>query len=160
MSADHVLNPEFPNCRRSGFTLLEMVVVIFVLSIVVAVSLPSFISMGESKILSEAKRLASILRYLGDSAISTRENFHLKVDLGEKVVEYNSPDGERSERFDDIIGVELQSRGLISLGEVTVFFGPTGASENLQFHMRDGRLNITVSLNAMSGRVRIIRSEK
>jgi len=146
--------------RRAGFTLLELVVVIFILSMLFAVSLPSFVGIGESRLRSEAKRLASILRYLNDSAITTKENLSFTADLKDKALRYTGPDGEKSERFDHLSGIELQSRGLLSEGEVTVFFGPTGAGESFRFHLRDNEQGLTVSLNAMSGRVKIVQDSE
>lgn len=138
-----------------GFTLLELIVVIFIVSLVFALSLPSFTEIGESRIKSDAKKLASVMRYLNDSAITTKESLFLKTGLKEKVIHYNGPDGERSERFDTISGLELQTKGMVSEGEVTIFFGPSGALESFRFHLREGTKSTVVALNALSGRVRI-----
>ncbi|MGD1076487.1 MAG: prepilin-type N-terminal cleavage/methylation domain-containing protein, partial [Thermodesulfovibrionales bacterium] len=143
-----------------GFTLLELVVVIFVLSLVLALSLPSFTGIGESKIQSDAKRLASILRYLNDSAISTKESLYLKVNFQDKTIHYNGPDGEKTETFDALSDIELQSKGTVSEGEATVFFGPSGASESLQMHLRSDKQDLTIALNALSGRVKITKNEQ
>ncbi len=138
-----------------GFTLLELVVAIFILSIVLAVSLPSFSTLGEARITSDAKRLASILRYLNDSAITTKESLSFKVDLQNKTVKYLDPDGEKSEQFDTISGVELQTKGMITEGEVTIPFGYSGAAESLVIHLTDDRKALAVAFNALSGRVKI-----
>jgi prepilin-type N-terminal cleavage/methylation domain-containing protein len=138
-----------------GFTLLELVVAIFILSIVLAVSLPSFSTLGEARITSDAKRLASILRYLNDSAITTKENLSFRVDLQNKTVKYLDPDGEKSERFDTISGVELQTKGMITEGEVMIPFGCSGAAESLIIHLTDDRKALAVAFNALSGRVKI-----
>ena len=133
--------------------------VIFVLSLVLAVSLPSFIGMGESKIQSEAKRLASILRYLNDSAISTKESLSLKVNFQDKTIQYNGPDGEKTESVEALSSVELQSKGTVSEGEVTIFFGPSGASESFQMHLSSEKQEVIVAFNAISGRVKIKQGE-
>jgi len=143
-----------------GFTLLELVVVIFVLSLVLALSLPSFTGIGESKIQSDAKRLASILRYLNDSAISTKESLYLKINFQDKTIHYNGPDGEKTETFDALSDIELQSKGTVSEGEATVLFGPSGASESLQLHLRSEKQDLTIALNALSGRVKITKNEQ
>jgi general secretion pathway protein H len=145
---------------RGGFTLLELMVVIFIVSIVLALVLPSFTSIGESRIISEAKRLGSIVRYLNDSAISTKESLQMKINLGDKTVEYSGPDGERSERFGSISSVELQSKGTIKEGEVIIFFGPVGGMENFNINLRDEKSGMTISFNSMSGRVKIAASNE
>jgi prepilin-type N-terminal cleavage/methylation domain-containing protein len=141
--------------RRGGFTLLELMVVIFILSVVLAFSLPTFTGMGENKIVSDAKRIASILRYLNDSALSAKESLTLRVDFKDKVIAYNGPEGERSERFDSLTGVELQSRGNVTEGELFVFFSPLGAQEHITVHLGDEASAMEVALNSMNGRVKI-----
>ena len=146
--------------RMGGFTLLELMVVIFIISVVLALALPTFTGMGENKLLSDAKRIASILRYLNDSALSTKESLTLKVDFKDKVIAYNGPEGEKSERFDSLSGVELQSRGMVTEGELIVFFSPLGAQENITMHLGDEGSRISVALNSMNGRVKIIQNAK
>lgn len=143
-----------------GFTLLELMVVVFVISIVLALVLPSFTGIGESKIASEAKRLGSIVRYLNDSAISTKENLQMKIDLGDKLVSYSSPEGEKSEKFDDISAVELQSKGAISAGEVTIFFGPLGAQESFKINLKRDSSGMEISFSSVSGKVKIAASNE
>jgi general secretion pathway protein H len=145
---------------KTGFTLLELIVVIFVLSLVLAVSLPSFIGMGESKIQSDAKRLASILRYLNDTAISAKESLSLKINLQDKTIQYNGPDGEKTETFQALSSIELQSKGMVSEGEVTIFFGPAGASQSFQMHLSSDKQDVIIALNAVSGRVKIKQGEQ
>ena len=138
-----------------GFTLLELMVVIFIVSLVLALVLPSFTNIGESRIASEAKRLGSIVRYLNDNAISTKESQKMKINLGDKTVDYSGPDGEKSERFDSISSIELQSKGMISEGEATIFFGPSGGIESFNINLKDDKSGMEVSFNSMSGRVQI-----
>lgn len=140
---------------NSGFTLLELIVVIFIISLILAVSLPSFTGIGESRLKSDSKKAASILRYLNDTAITTKESLEMKVNLKDKTIYYNSPEGEKKEKLENLSGISLQSKGLISEGEVTVFFNISGAAENIQFHLSDNKSNRTVELNPSSGRVRI-----
>lgn len=141
----------------SGFTLIELIVVIFIFSLVLAVSLPSLTGLGEDKIQSDAKRLASVVRYLNDSAVATKENLSLKVEFKDKVIRYEGLDGPKSERFDSIAGIELQSKGMVSEGEVIIFFGPSGPSESFQFHLRSDTQSMIVAFNGLSGRVKVIR---
>ncbi len=130
-------------------------VVIFIVSLVLALVLPSFTNIGESRIASEAKRLGSIVRYLNDNAISTKESQKMKINLGDKTVDYSGPDGEKSERFDSISSIELQSKGMISEGEATIFFGPSGGIESFNINLKDDKSGMEVSFNSMSGRVQI-----
>lgn len=140
---------------RGGFTLLELMVVIFVISVVLAIALPTFTGMGESKAVSDAKRIASLLRYLNDTALSTKESLTLRVDFREKVIGYNGPEGEKSERVDSLSGVELQSGGMVTEGELLVFFSPLGAREDITVHLGDEGSAVAVTLHSLNGRVKI-----
>jgi prepilin-type N-terminal cleavage/methylation domain-containing protein len=143
-------------CNKYGFTLLEIIVALFIISIFMALVLPAFSNFGDRKIKSEAAEMASILRYLNDSAISRKETFSIRFDLNENTVHWKGPDGEKTKRFDDITGVTTQSTGRISKGELTVFFEPLGISQNISIHMNRDNKELTVTLNYLSGRVKII----
>ena len=140
---------------NKGFTLLELLIVIFIISLMLTVSFPYFTIREEGKLKSEAMIIASILRYLNDSAVSAKETYAVKIDLRQKTVSYRGPDGEKVERIDNLSSISLQSRGTISDGEVIVFFTPTGASESFTIHLRGENSAIAVSSNSLSGRVRI-----
>jgi prepilin-type N-terminal cleavage/methylation domain-containing protein len=146
--------------RNDGFTLFELIAVIFIISLVFAVSLPSLTGMGEGRAKPDAKRIGSIIRYLYDSALSTKNTLHMKVTLADKVIQYDGPDGDKSERFDSLSGIELQSKGLLSEGEVIVFFSPLGIAESFTMYLRDDRSAMSVAFNSMSGRVRITKSDE
>jgi prepilin-type N-terminal cleavage/methylation domain-containing protein len=143
-----------------GFTLLELIVVIFIVCLVLAVSLPSFTGMGESRLKSEAKRLASIVRYLNDSTLSTKEILEMKVTFADKTIRYTGPEGEKAEVFDALSGIDLQSKGMVSEGEVIYFFNPVGTSESFTVHLKDSGLEMTVDFNGMNGKVKITKSDE
>lgn len=141
--------------NRRGFTLFEIIVVIFILSITAAIILPSISAMGTAKINSEAKKLASILRYLNDTTQTTKQTSTLKIDIQKRKLSYETLEGKKTETFETIRSVELQSRGMLQAGEITLFFYPSGAAENVEIHLSDGRTNLVVSFNHLSGRVKI-----
>ncbi|MGO9613279.1 MAG: Tfp pilus assembly protein FimT/FimU [Dissulfurispiraceae bacterium] len=141
---------------RSGFTFFELVVVLFILSLMLALALPSLSVLVEGRLKSDAKRIASILRYVNDSAMTTKNTIPIKVNLDQKTLTFDGPDGEKGERFDTIVKIDLQSRGTLSQGEVVLLFSPTGAQENIDFYLKgDGKAMIRVSFNYLSGRVKI-----
>ena len=141
--------------NNKGFTLFEIVVVIFILSVIAAIVLPSVTVMGTAKINSDAKRIASILRYLNDTAQTTKETASLKIDVKKRLLSYETAEGKKEEIFDTIRSVELQSRGMLQASEITLFFHPTGVAENIEIHLSDERTNVAVSFNHLSGRVKI-----
>ena len=145
---------------RLGFTLLELIVVLFIISLVMVLILPSFSGFGENKLKSEAREMASILRYMNDSATSRKETFLMKFDLDEGTVYWKGPDGEKKKKFDDINGVTTQSTGKVSKGEITLFFEPLGIRENLSVYMTKGNKEMAITLNHLSGKVKITGNEK
>jgi general secretion pathway protein H len=149
-----------PPPGSDGFTLLELIVVIFILSLVLAVSLPSLTGIGEGRMKSDAKRLGSIVRYLNDSAVSTKNTLQMKITFTDRVMHYTGPDGDKSEKFDSLSGIELPSRGMVSEGEVIVFFSPLGASESFAIHLKDDTSGMSVAFSSMSGRVKIAKSDE
>lgn len=142
--------------NKNGFTLLELVLVVFIISIAAAVIFPSFSVFEAAKIKSDAKKIASILRYLNENAITTKETSSLKIDFKKKFLSYNSTEGKKEEIFETIRSAELQSRGMLSDGEIVLFFHPSGAAENINIYLSDNKLSLMVILNHLSGRVKIV----
>jgi general secretion pathway protein H len=143
--------------RRTGYTLLELIVVIFILSLLAVVIFPSLSWLGEKSVSSEAKKTASLLRYLNDSAIYTKKTFSLTFDLSEGIITWKGPDGERTQEMKSLESVTLPSKGEAKEGQVTVFFGPLGIGESVEVSFKDKDEGLRVTLNQVSGRVRILR---
>ena len=134
--------------------------VIFLLSLLAAVIFPSMRGLGEKDVTSEAKKTASLLRYLNDSAIYTKQTYFLKFDLGEGLISWKGPDGERAEKMKTLAGVRLPSKGEVKEGQVTVFFGPLGIRENIEISLKDKNESMRVMLNPVSGRVKIVKNDE
>ncbi len=144
---------------RSGFTLLEILAVIFIVSLVSVLVFPSFAGFGEKGIRSEARKIASLLRYLNDSAIYTKQTYPLTFDFSDGSLGWKDPEGEKTDRMKTLFSVDLQSRGELKEGQVTVFFGPTGGQEFIKVRLKDGEKGLTVAFNPASGRTKIIEAQ-
>lgn len=145
---------------NNGFTLLELVLVIFILSIIMGLVMPSFYGIVEGRLKAETGRVASLLRYLNDNAIARKETFPLKINLNEKTLKWDANGGDKAERFSSLYSVSTTSTGDISEGEATLFFGPLGLQENLIVTLREKDREMSILFNHLSGRVKIIRNEK
>ncbi|MFN3396326.1 MAG: Tfp pilus assembly protein FimT/FimU [Thermodesulfovibrionales bacterium] len=162
-----ILRTGIYNRATRGFTLLELLVVIFVVSLFLAISAPSFTGLESNEIRSEAKKIASILRYLNDSAMAKKEERYLIVNLQDNSVTYSAEDGEKRERLEYLRAIYLGTRGEINSGEVKVIFTPLGAGEFMRFYLGMGlglgtitdktgdSQTFVVELNPLSGRVKI-----
>lgn len=147
------------NKHLMGFTLLELIVVIFILSLVAGIVMPSFYRFAEGELRSEARKMASLLRYLNDNAISKKESFFIRFNLDDKTVSWSIPDGERSDSIDTLFSVSTPSAGELLSGEIALFFGPLGLQEHLTVVLRDNNRTESVSFNPLSGRAKVVSGE-
>ncbi len=136
----------------SGFTLIELIVVIFIVSLFAAITLPSFRSYESDKVKAEAKRLASILRYLNDTASFRKEELYLTVNFRDNSISYETEEGEKRENLEYLRTLFVETKGEIQSGEVKIIFTPLGAGEFMSFNLSD---HLKVELNPLSGRVRV-----
>lgn len=144
---------------RSAFTLLELVVVIFLVSLLAALVVPN-LQYSENRIRTQARQVASVLRYLNETAASKKVTLAISFNLDEGTITWQDSEGERSESIETLAAVELQSRGAVKEGELVVFFEPLGLREYLLVHLRHDDEVRTVAFNPVSGRVRIIEPDR
>ncbi|MDA8091707.1 MAG: type II secretion system protein [Nitrospiraceae bacterium] len=141
-----------------GFTFLELVVVLFIISLFFTLAVPSF---RRNYAQTDALKLASVLRELNDSSIAMKQRYDITFDLDKGTISWNGPEGKRSMDVKGLTKVEIPSRGALTDGSLQVFFGPTGAPENIDAYVEGKGGNIwKVSLNELSGRVKISNVEK
>lgn len=144
---------------KKGFTLIELIVVIFIVSLFLAISVPSFTGIESNEIRAEAKMIASILRYLNDSSTNKKEELYLTVNFNDRTITYSAEEGDKKETVKYLRSLFLESKGDINIGEVKVIFTPFGAREFMRFNLRAGQeagsRSFTVELNPLSGRVKI-----
>ncbi|MBA4372452.1 MAG: hypothetical protein C0402_06275 [Thermodesulfovibrio sp.] len=145
--------------RNFGFTLLEIILVVFIISLFTAFALPSFSNLGSGGLKNDAKKFASLLRYLNDSSIYTKKDFQLNFNFSDKTVSWNGPEGEKSRELGAITSVTLPSKGIVREGQIIVFFGPLGISENIEITLSKGEHEAKISMNSLSGRVKITDNE-
>ncbi len=138
-----------------GVTLIELITVLFIVSLVAAIIFPSFEIFGGNKLKSEAREIGSILKYLNESASSSKETFSIVFNLDEHTVIWNDREGLRERKFEDISGVETQSNGMVTKGELTLFFPPTGIQQNIIVHLNRDDKKIMVSLNHLNSKIKI-----
>lgn len=142
-----------------GFTLLELIVVLFLLSLMAAFAFPALAPLREGGTTAEAKRLASIIRYLHDNALAMKETFPLTVDVDGHTVAYRGPDGEKKESFPHLDGILLATGKAIRSGETTVFFTPALRLEGFTAIIGTGEEALSVRYSPLSGRTRVLTRE-
>src|SRR5689334_2248010 len=137
---------------RKGFTLLELMVVIFIISLAAAVVLPRLPAPEGTRLKSSARNLATTIRFLNDQAIITKQVYRLRFNMTDNTVSITRlaasgiegpPDDQLLNRkvIEEGISVEdltIPRLGKVSEGEVTVPFGPGGNQDCLTVHLKGG----------------------
>lgn len=157
------------HCGARGFTLIELAVVLALLGAVLLVALPRLSIFEEAVLRSDARRVASLIRRLDDSAASSKAYYSMAFSIGGRTLEARkSLDNVVFESPEDMPSrVTLgQSTGIKALvlsgsrrseGRASVVFGPGGA-EPFSISLEASGFSCTVSYNPYSGKVRIIQS--
>ncbi|MCI0468887.1 MAG: prepilin-type N-terminal cleavage/methylation domain-containing protein [Nitrospirae bacterium] len=143
--------------RNFGFTLLEIAIALFLISIFLMLALPSVTILTEDTIKADAKRLASVLNELNIAAIAKKESAFIRIDIDRSLVSWQTTKGERSIQFGRLSYVKLESKGTIRNGTVTVFFGPFGIEENMEVCLNRDSDNLIVSINRVNGKIKILK---
>lgn len=144
-------------CR--AFTLIELVIVIFIISLVLTVTMPSFTLSDRGNVKNTAKQVSGVLRYLYDEAAGKKQELTFTVNLDERSWGYHGEAGSRVYALDEgveIRTVVLPSHGMVSKGELSLTFGPNGPDEPVILHLQKESAKFTVIFNHLNGRAKIL----
>ncbi len=155
---------------NSGFTLLELLIVIIILTGALAIIFPSISGVDEYVFNSEVRRVAGLIRHLDEAA--TQKKLYYKVWFSpddESIYVETSPDGSEFELARDsglrgftlksgadIEDITLRSFGKVDEGKVAIIFNPTFGAEAFNLHLRGADKVITLNYNPYSGRVKVL----
>jgi type II secretory pathway pseudopilin PulG len=132
-------------------------VVLLLLSAVLALAIPHIRTPGEG-LKEEAREVAAVLRAASENAALRKRDTALTFHLDEGTLSHalGGPGEEpATTELRWLRGVELQSRGMVRRGELTVFFGPLGLGERLSVHLARKGEELVVTYNPVSGRVKV-----
>ena len=148
---------------NAAFTLIELVVVIFIISLTTALIMPNVWDSGERAVKSEAKRIGNTLRYIHDEAIGKKRVFLFTFNLDDDYWEYKSEKNTRTFRMKDKVifkDILVPSLGEVEFGEVTLTFRPTGPDEPVTIHLVKDEAEYTVIFNHINGRAKLYEGYK
>lgn len=151
------------NFSRGGFTLLELIVVLFIISLSLSLVMPSFWRSETDIIKSEARHISRTLRYIYDEAIGRKQTYLFSVNLDNETWGYKSQREQRTftpQEDLEIQDIVVPSLGGISTGEVSVEFGPMGPEEPIILHLQKRKSVYTIMLNHLNGRIKILEGYK
>lgn len=157
---------------QSGFTLIELTVVIVILSAVAFVVLPRLPFAQERSLKTSARTLAASLRYLGNLAISTKQHYRLRITLSNNEIAVTRVIPEADELavkdsalnqlalLDGVVfgDIETPRLGKITEGEAVLDFGPLGVEDLAVLHLKrtDDARYYTVAVYPGSGRITVL----
>ena len=142
------------NCsRRGGFTLVELVVVLFLIGLFSALTLPMLTGFGADDLNLSARRIAGTVKYLFNEAALTGRVYRLSYDLDRKtydareqnadgeLVPLTGPLGalrhlEGKVRFEDIA---VAGRGTTNAGTVSTDIHPEGWLPETTVHLKNDK---------------------
>jgi type IV fimbrial biogenesis protein FimT len=153
--------------RKTGFTLIEMVITAVVAGLIAALAVPSFYrSMQKLKLNAATREIVSDLRWARSKAISTRKQVGINLDFANKrysvFFDINNPGAFQFSSSQDSVVKTGDLTGLgtgnTTLTDSTVIFMPSGSSNRsgqITCNSRTGSFSRTVDILASTGRVKI-----
>ncbi len=155
---------------QHGFTLIEMVVIVTILALAAAIVVPLLPSTDAARLRSSARRLATVIRYLGDRSVTTKERYRMQVDLSENTVtvkkmvngEERTPEDPFFARsiLDEgvtIEDIEVPRLGKTGEGETDVDFGAAGLGDFIVVHLKGPKGDhLTVTALPCGGKVEVL----
>jgi general secretion pathway protein H len=160
--------------REAGFTLIEIMVVIVIISLAAALVIPRLPQHQGMRLKSSARNLASGIRFLSDRAIITKASYRLRLSMSDNSVliaklgssgKEEPPDDEFMSRrlVEEGISIEdvtAPGVGKLSEGVAAIDFGPGGISECLTIHLKGGDNQYTVIAYPFGGKVEVLEGYK
>lgn len=161
--------PYRENRRHGGFTLIEIVIVMAVISMVMLLVVPRLPTSDQENLKISARTLASTLRYLQERAATSRTGYYLSLTPGTesvKIAEIGG-DGGAKEPEDPLLqksplkegivvaDVRIPRLGKISDGELRIDIGAGGVRDFVTIHLRSAEGQFwTVMLFPSGGKVK------
>jgi general secretion pathway protein H len=160
-----------PGSRTAGFTLIELIIVLLILSITAALVVPRLPSSGGMALKSSARSTAALLRYLGERSTGSKNIYRLHINLSENSIKVTRklPNGEEIPPEDPLLSRKIVENGVViadvqsprfgkvTEGEVLIDFGAAGLSEFLTLHLNSAHgESFTIAGYPAGGKVKLL----
>jgi len=156
--------------NRSGFTLIEIAVVLAIIAMALMLVIPRLPSTEHENLKSSARTLANTLRYMQERAATQGVHYYLQIIPGtdQVTVLQNATDGSKKDATDPLLQQKPVKEGIVVAdvimprlgkmtdGEVSLDVGNGGLRDFTTIHLRssDGKF-WTVMAFPSSGKVKI-----
>ncbi len=141
------IGPRTGSC--GGFTLLELAVIIVIISMAALIVLPLLPPSDAANLRSSARRLSTVMRYLGDQAVTTKSVYRMQLSMTDNTVAVKKIVGGEETAPEDpffsrkilaegvsIEDVEVPRLGKTSEGVVNADFGVAGLGDFTVIHLK------------------------
>ncbi|MBD1400483.1 prepilin-type N-terminal cleavage/methylation domain-containing protein [Pelovirga terrestris] len=159
--------------NRQGFTLVELVVVIVILGLIGAISVPLLFNRLGSDERSTLRRIVGTVKELYNEATLTRDVHQLEFDLDRNTIKAYRLRSVAVDRVEKepfrreielapltIQQIEVEGQGSFRSGQVTVRIFPLGWMEQTRLHLRYGDgTDIQLIFSPLTGTTRIEEAE-
>ncbi len=156
----------------SGFTLLEITLVLIIMAVVFALVVPRFRDPGRAELESQSHHLVLTFRLLRSEAVLSGNAYRLNYDLDQQRYWVTPGDSASVDLADFARDIGALARGTtlehpiaitdivlptlagkITQGQIYTIFYPDGSVDPTVIHMANGRDAFTLWLNPMNGRL-------
>lgn len=140
--------------RNKGFTFLELMLVLFIVSLFCAIVLPKFNNLLASGTLSQAGKMADLLVYVNDKALMSKDENVLSVDLENKTVGFKDAGRDKTMAFSLLNKVSLLS-GEVKSGTALIAVSQWGIQQPLKIYFVDNKGSSTAEFNPISAKAMV-----
>jgi len=132
-----------------GFTLIELVIVIFIISLFFSLVMPTLFGKFQKRENVEIDKLAATIRYIKDTAMNYRKKLFIKFNLKKKLIIYKTLEGEKSFKLKKAFSIKILSKGEIKDAEITIFFDSLGYPEPFYIYFNNDKCIVYNPFNSM-----------
>ena len=133
----------------TGFSLLELIIAVVVISIIGAVAFASFSSLSDKKLEAEAMKIISDISWVRERAVATHQHQAISFDSANQEYSiYKSPSGTSADFTSSNLLKKVKTEATLSLSGSNVwFYSPKGNASGID--------TITLTINPKTKQIRI-----
>ena len=154
------------NSQASGFTLIELAVVIAILGVMIALVAPRFADIGNANLKRSSRHVTGMVRFLRDESQAKKTVYRLRFDVQAghywaEALTITSDNTTEFMRATSVIGGEGSLSGQTTFRDIKagshpddpyILFTPDGWVEHALIHLRDGEeRDFTLIVNPLMG---------
>jgi general secretion pathway protein H len=153
------------NRKNCGFTLVELAIVLFIISLTFSIALPLLGKVSDADLHAAGRRLAGTIKYVYNEAILEKTVYRLTYDLEHAV--YRAERQEAGGEWTDLPGkmggektlpgsvsiarIAINGRGSFTSGTISMQIYPVGWLDETVLYLQDGKYKQTLRISALTG---------